>query len=148
MHKKWKRRIDNGSYVSSLFMDLSKTFDTINHDLMLAKFNACGFSTNVLNLMHSYLKNRKQKVQINNKFSLERNVIAGVSQGSIDGSILHNLFINDLVFFIQYSVLSNYADDNNLFIIGKNKEDIKSLLLLDFEIVNNWFYEKLYDTKS
>ena len=51
---------------------------------MLGKFNACGFSTNVLNLMHSYLKNRKQKVQINNKFSLERHVIAGVPQGSID----------------------------------------------------------------
>ena len=45
------------------------------------------------------------------------------------------------MFFIQYSVLSNYADDNNLFLIGKNQEDIKSLLLLDFEIVNNWFYE-------
>ena len=45
------------------------------------------------------------------------------------------------MFFVQYSVLSNYADNNNLFVIGKNKEDIKSLLLLDFEIVNNWFYE-------
>ena len=87
--------------------------------------------------MHSSLKNRKQKVQINNKFSLERNVIAGVVQGSFDGPLLFNLFINDLVFFIQYSVLSNYADDNNLFVIRKNKEDIKSLLLLDFEIVNN-----------
>ena len=51
------------------------------------------------------------------------------------------MFINDLVLFIQYSVLSNHADDNNLFVIGKNKEDIKSLLLLHFEIVNNWFYE-------
>ena len=45
------------------------------------------------------------------------------------------------MFFIQYSVLSNYADGNILFLIGKNKEDIKSLLLLDFVIVNNWFYE-------
>ena len=87
--------------------------------------------------MHSYLKNRKQKVQINKKFSLERNVIAGVAQGSIDGPLLFNLFINDLVFFIQYSVLSNYVDDNNLFVTGKNKEDIKILLFLDFEIVNN-----------
>ena len=45
------------------------------------------------------------------------------------------------MFFIQYSVLINYADDNNIFVIGKNKDDIKSLLLLDFEIVNNWFYK-------
>ena len=45
------------------------------------------------------------------------------------------------MFFIQYSVLSNYADENNLFVMGKNKEDMKSLLLLDSEIVNSWFYE-------
>ena len=45
--------------------------------------------------------------------------------------------------FIQHSVLSNYADDNNLSVIGKNEEDIKSLLFLDFEIVTDWFYEKL-----
>ena len=45
------------------------------------------------------------------------------------------------MFFIQYSVLSNYTDDNDLFVIGQNKENIKSLLLLDFEVVNNWFYE-------
>ena len=49
-----------------------------------------------------------------------------------DGPLLQNLFINDLVFSIQYSVLSTYVDDNNLFEVGKNKEDIKSLLLLDF----------------
>ena len=47
----------------------------------------------------------------------------------------HKDLLNDLGFIIQHSVLSNYADDNNLFVIGKNKEDIKSLLLLDFEIV-------------
>ena len=77
--------------------------------------------------MHSYLKNRKQKVQINKKFSLERNVIVGVEQWSFNGPLLFNLFINDLVYFIQYSVLSNFGDDNNLFVIGKNKEDINDL---------------------
>ena len=75
--------------MSAFFMDFSKVFDTINHDLMLAKLKAYGFLTNALNLMHSYLKSRKQKVQINNKFSLERNVIAGVPQGSIDGPLLY-----------------------------------------------------------
>ena len=72
--------------------------------------------------MHCFLKNRKQKVQINNKFGFkEINAIARVPQGPTDGSLFFYLFINDLVLFIQYSVLGNYADDNNLFIIGKNK---------------------------
>ena len=67
-------------------MDLLKSFHAINHDLILAKLKAYGFSTNTLTLMHSYLKNRKQKVQFNNKFNLERNGIAGVPQGSTDGT--------------------------------------------------------------
>ena len=82
-------------------MNLSKAFDTINHDFMLAKLKAYGFPTNDLSLMHSYLKNRKQKVQINNKFSLERNVIAGIPQGSIDGTLLFNVLINNLVFLFN-----------------------------------------------
>ena len=61
MLEKWKRGIDNGSYVSVLFMDLSKDFDTINHGLMLTKLKAYGFSTNTLYLMHSYLKKRHKK---------------------------------------------------------------------------------------
>ena len=111
MLEKWKKGIENGAYVSVLFMDLSKDFGTIKHDLLLAKLKAHELSTNAINLMHSYLKNRKQGVQIS------------------------------LVFFIQYSVLSNYADDDDLFVTAKNKEYIKSLFLLDFEIVNNWFCE-------
>ena len=82
-------------------MDLSEAFDTINHDLMLTKLKAYGFPTNTLNLMHSYSKNRKQKVQINNKFSLEINVIAVVPQESIDEPLLLNLIINDLLLFTQ-----------------------------------------------
>ena len=108
-----ERAIDNGEYVSELFMDLSKAFGTINHDLMIAKLRAYGFSKEALNFIRSYLKNRKQRVQINNKFSFEKDVIAGVSQSSIDGPLLFNTFINDLLFFIEQSTLSNYADNNN-----------------------------------
>ena len=122
-------------------MDLSKAFDTINHDLLIAKLKAYGFSKEALKLMKSYLKNRKQKVQINNKFSSESDVIAGVPQGSIDGPLLFNLFINDLVFFIEQCTLSNYADDYNLSISGEDKELIKSMLSSDFMIVENWFFE-------
>ena len=71
--------------------------------------------------MHSYLNSGKQPVQIDNKFSSESTVIAGVPQRSIDGPLLFDLFINDLVFFFQCCTLSNYADDNNFFFMGKNK---------------------------
>ena len=64
-------------------MDISKTFDTINHDLVLEKLKAYGFTTNALNLMHSYSMNRNLKIHINSKFSSEQNVIAGVPQESI-----------------------------------------------------------------
>ena len=139
--KNGKKAVDNGKYVSAIFLDLSKAFDRINHDLLLAKLKAYGFSPNALKLMHSYLNNRKQQVQVNNKFSSESNVVAGVPQGSIDGSLLFDLFINDHVFFIQYCTLSNYADDNNLFSRGKNKDQVKTFLSSDFKIINNWFYE-------
>ena len=141
MLEKWQKTVDKGEYVSALFMDLSKAFDTINHDLFLAKLKAYGFSLNAVKLMHRYLKNRKQQVRINNKFSSENIVIAGVPRGSIDGPLVFNLFINDLIFLIQYCTLSNYADDNNLFSIRKNEDEIKNILSSDFRIVNDWFYE-------
>ena len=140
MLEKWKRALDKGEYISALFMDLSKAFDTISHDLLIAKLRPYGFSKEALKLMKSYLK-VKRKVQINNKFSSESDIITGVPQGSIDGPLLFNLFINDLVFFIEQYALSNYADDNNLSISGEDKELIKSMLSSDFMIVENWFFE-------
>ena len=81
---------------------------------------------------------------INNKLSSESTVIVGVPQGSIDGLLLLDLFINGLVSFIQYCTVSNSADDNNLFSIGKNNDQVKTFLSSDFKIINNWFYVFFY----
>ena len=91
--------------------------------------------------MCSYLKNRRQRVQISNKFSSVKEVIAGVPQGSKDGPLLFYLFINGLFLFICFSTLRNYADDNNLFTTGTNIQLVNQILLSDFRTVNNWFYE-------
>ena len=132
MLEKWKKALGKKEYICVLFMDLSKAFDTINHDLLMAKLHAYGFSINALNLMC---------VQINNNFSATKSVIVGVPQGSIDGPLLFNLFINDLVLFLTETMLSNYADDNNLFSIGRGLNKVKDTLAKDFGKVTNWFYE-------
>ena len=81
MLEKWKRAIYKEECIPELFMDPSKTFDTINHNLIIAKLKAYGFSGEALNFNPSYLKNRKQRVQINNRFSFKKGAIAGVPQG-------------------------------------------------------------------
>ena len=69
MLEKWKKTLDKLENVCTIFMDLSKAFDTINHDLLLAKLKVYGFSENALTLMCSYLKDRRQAVQVKNNFS-------------------------------------------------------------------------------
>ena len=124
MLERWTRAIDKGEYIFVMYMDLSKAFDTINYDLLLSKIRAYGFLTSALNLLYSYLKNMKQKVIINNKKSLSEVVISGVPQSFIDGSLLINLFINDLILFMCTRFLSNYADDNNLYTIVITKKKL------------------------
>ena len=117
MSEKWKKALDKGENVRTIFMDLSKAFDFINYDLLLSKLKSYGFSENALKLICSYLKNRRQVVQINNNLSSYKKLQAGVSQGSIDGPLLFHLFINELLLFLSETFLSNYADGNNVYSI-------------------------------
>ena len=121
MLEKWKNKLDKGKHIGAVFMDPSKTIDPRNHDLLIAKLEAYRFLNNALLFMLSYLKSRSQN--INNSFSTWW-ILAGVSQGSILGPLLFNLFLNGIFFFENRSFLSNYADDNFLYAFSSNLEEV------------------------
>ena len=106
--------MDLGKFTGAVLMDLSKAFDCVPHDLLIAKMHAYGFDSNTLIFFYSYLKNRRQSVKINNTLSSFMVLVSGVPQGSILGPIFFNMFINDLIYFIENADIINYADDNTI----------------------------------
>ena len=137
--EKWKKQMDNKLFVGAVLMDLSKAFDCVPHDLLIAKLHAYGFDMNTLILFYSYLKNREQCVKINNVFSSFMVLVSGVPQGSILGPILFNIFINDLVYFIK-SDLGNFADDNSISDAAKTIPDLIKILENEANNAIEWFH--------
>ena len=96
----------------ALLTDLSNAFDCLDHELLIAKLNAYGFSLTALKLVHNYLSNRKQRTKINSTYSSLLEIIIGVPQGSILGPLLFNIFLIDLFFIIEDADIASYADGN------------------------------------
>ena len=123
--------------VGAILMDLSKAFDCLPHDLLIAKLDAYGFDKEALRLILSYLSGRKQCVKNGGCLSMLKLILNGVPQGSILGPILFNVFIND-IFLLLTQNFHNYADDNTITEIGETVQELINLLQVKTEKAINW----------
>ena len=102
-------------------MDLSEAFDTINHELLIAKLHAYWCSKDTLKLVFSNISERWQRTMIKKSFSSWSALLQGVPKGSALGPVLFNIYLNDLFYFLSFDVC-NFADDTTPCVCNKNLE--------------------------
>ena len=137
----WRKCLDKSGIIGTILMDLSKAYDCLPHDFLIAKFKAYGFDFNSLCLLYSYLDYRHQRVKIGPLKSTTNNIKIGIPQGSVLSPLLFNISINDLFFMKLNSEICNFADDNTLCSCGKDLNEIVTNLEIDLSRLFKWFAE-------
>lgn len=137
----WRQSLDKGDIVGTILCDLSKAFDTLPHELIIAKLAAYGLDHDALNLISNYLLNRMQRCKVGSTFSSWVDILVGVPQGSVLGPLLFNIFLNDFFIFIEESKVCNFADDTTIYASGKDIYTVICKLEKDIENALNWFQQ-------
>ena len=124
MLEKMKITCNRKGFCAAVLKDLSKAFDCICHDLLIAKLNAYGLERNALKLAYDYLSNRSQKTKVGSSFSTYLDIAYGVPQGSILGPLLFNIDLCDLFFENYSSDFANFADDTTPYECGHSFNEV------------------------
>ena len=119
---------DNNEFCAAILTDLSKAFDCICHDLLIAKLNAYGFDRNALKLIYDYLSDTLQKTEVGSSFSAYIDIIYGVPQGSILEPLLFNIDLCDLFFADYTSDFANFADHTTPYECGPRLNEVMNNL--------------------
>ena len=115
-----RRLIDEKNYVLGIFVDLTKAFDTVDHEILLYKMGVYGVRGHANKFFRSYLSNRSQYTLVNGFESPASIIKCGVPQGSVLGPILFLIYINDLYLAINQGLARLFADDTGIFVHSKN----------------------------
>lgn len=136
-----RETIDSSKKCLTIFLDLMKAFDTLNHKLLLEKLHRMGIRGTVLKLIKSYLLGRKQRVKYKGTLSQEEEVTCGVPQGTVLGPLLWIIFIDDLLRIESTSRMICFADDTSITYVGNTWEEVLNLIKSDMPKILNWFTE-------
>ena len=127
--QKWQNKFDSGRFIGTILMDLSKAYDCLRHDLLIAKLEAYGLDNDSLNIHLDYLTFRKQRTKVGSAYNKWSKIRRIIPQESILGPILFNIFINDTFRMIEQSDICDFADDNTLYPCGERLTGIKENLI-------------------
>ena len=136
---KWLKEMDDSKLVGTVFMDLSKAFDLVNHDVLRSKLAKYHLSPKALEWFTSYLSNRSQRCFISGSLSSPLELKLGVPQGSILGPTLFSIYINDLPLALKKAEVDIYADDTTIWSSGNTCEEIQLKLQDTLDSAGKWF---------
>lgn len=139
LYDKVSDAIDKNEFCVGIFIDLSKAFDTINHDILLQKLNAYGIRGMPNLLIKNYLQNRKQFVEYGNCQSNMDAITCGVPQGSILGPLLFLLYINDMSETSKLLYFILFADDTNILYSNRDIWQLMKIVNCELLILSDWF---------
>ncbi len=131
-------KLDSHHFITGIFLDLSKAFDTINHDILIDKLKYYGIRNKELELIRNYLHNRKQCTQYNDTISDLLSITHGIPQGSILGPLLFIIYINDIASVSDTLSSILFADDTNVLSYDYNQKELLNNINSDLNKIDDW----------